>query len=188
MITSWILLSLIMIALLYTALIIKREKKDYLKRAKLKKFFDYKLLIPPWWSSTEESPQHMRFERQDTHHNWIARFERKPCPPSLTSEEIVQKECERMEIEFGPEPPEKTTDAHFIKNHSLRERLSSQSIRLEGRAHQFQTERCYLDLVIVKQNHCPHYDLFYSRSSVLTGLIEGPYFEQVLKNLTLDLG
>ena len=130
----------------------------------------------------------MRFERRDTHYEWIARFERKSCPPTLSAQELAQKECERMEVAFGPHSPQKITDARFIKNAILRKNLSNQSIRLEGTAHQFQTHRCYLDLFIIKRDHSPHYDLFYSWSSVLNGLIEGPYFDQVLENLTPDQG
>ena len=180
---SWAILFFSLIILLYTAFVIKNEKVRYLRNGQWRPFCDYHLLIPPWWTAVEESAQLLRFERTDTYYDWIARFERKPCHGLLTPQELAEKECVRMEIEFDREQLQQVEDAYFILDTKCREKLSRHSFRLEGTANQFKTERCYLDLFIIKEEQSPHYDLFYSWSSVLNGLVEGPYFEQVLKNL-----
>ena len=180
---SWAILFLFLIILVYTAFVIKNEKVRYLRNGQWRLFCDYQLLIPPWWTAVEESGQLLRFERTDTSYNWMARFERKPCHRLLTVQELLQKECARMEIEFDQKELQQVEDAHFILDTKCREKLSLYSLRLEGTANQFKTERCYLDLFIIKEDQSDYYDLFYSWSSVLNGLIEGPYFEQVLKNL-----
>lgn len=180
---SWAILIIFLTTLIYTAFIVKNEKSQYLRHGQWRPFCDYRLLIPPWWTIREESTRLLRFERMDTHYDWMARFERKSCDSSLTAHDLVQQECARMEIEFDQEQLQQVEDARFIRDAKCRERLAQHSLRLEGTANQFKTERCYLDLLIIKQDQSAYYDLFYSWSSVLYALVEGPYFEEVLKNL-----
>lgn len=180
---SWILLSILLAALVYTAFTIKREKSRYTRHGRWRQFCDYRLLIPPWWTTIQESPNSLHFERTDTYYDWMARFERRPCDPALTAKEIARAECARIEVEFDRNRLQQIADAHFVLDSECREELSRHSLRLEGTAKQFQTQRCHLDMLIIKRRQCPYYDLFSSWSSVLHGLIEGPYFDQVLKNL-----
>ena len=133
----------------------------------------------------EETPQLLRFERTDTYYDWIARFERRPCSPTLSAQEIALRECARIEVEFDPDHLQQIADARFVQDEHCRRKLAHHSLRLEGTALQFKTERCHLDLFILKPAEAPYFDLFYSWSSVLHGLVEGPYFDEVLKNLTL---
>ena len=182
----WTVLALFLALLLVTATVVKTEKSRYLKQARARVFCGHRLLIPPWWTVIEESPTLLRFERTDTHYHWIARFQKRPCPPHLSAQQAAERECQRAEVEFDPDIVEKTADARFIVDSKCRQKLAGRSLRLEGTARQFQHKRCYLDLLVIKEENAPHYLSFYSWSSVLNGLIEGPYFDEVLKNLTLD--
>ena len=148
-------------------------------------FYRHQLLIPPWWTLAQESSLLLRFERSDTHYDWVARFERRPCDPSHTAQDIAQQECTRLKVEFDPDRLQEIADARFIADAKCRKQLAQHSLRLEGTAKQFQTERCHLDLFVIKRPQCSHCYMFSSWSSVLSGLIEGPYFDQVLKNLKL---
>ncbi|MCY4645111.1 MAG: hypothetical protein OXB88_10880 [Bacteriovoracales bacterium] len=183
---DWIVLALLMAALLYTAIVIKREKLGYFQYGRRKRFYDYTFLVPSWWKLVEESRGLMRFERGDERYDWVARFERKPCLPSSDAKELVQGECERLGIDFDEDRLERIEDARFIQCPQGKKTLGPCSLRLVGTAGQFGTKRCHLDLLVIKRAGRAHYDLFYSWSSVLHALVEGPYFDEVLKNLTLS--
>ena len=56
-------------------------------------------------------------------------------------------------------------------------------VRLEGTATQEQTERLYYDAFLVREIKSGHYLYAESKSSILNGLVEGPYFEEVMLRL-----
>ena len=182
---SWLILCSLIIALLYTALVVKNERSRYLKQGQWTVFGDYQLLIPPWWTPTLQSPQALSYARTDCPSDWHAHFERKSCDPILQLQDIAQAECTRLQVQFDPQLVETIADARFVLNAKDRIPLAPSSLRLTGPAGQFSTERCHLDLLVIKHRHCPYYDLFYSWSSILYGLVEGPYFDEVLRGLRL---
>ena len=62
---------------------------------------------------------------------------------------------------------------------------SLQTARVEGMATQFGTERIYYDAFIVLDRKAGGYLLCESRSSILNGMVEGPYFEEVIKSIEI---
>jgi hexokinase len=56
-------------------------------------------------------------------------------------------------------------------------------IRVEGKASQKVIERIYYDIYLTRRLNEPGYFIFESKSSVLNGLVEGPYFEESLSEL-----
>ena len=183
---SWLILCSLIIALLYTALVVKNERSRYLKQGQWTVFGDYQLLIPPWWTPTLHSPQALSYARTDYPSDWHAHFERKPCDPILTAPRYCSS---RMH------PPPSTIRPPVSGNYRRMPALCSTPkiashwppppCASSGPAGQFSTQRCHLDLLVIKHRHCPYYDLFYSWSSILYGLMEGPYFDEVLRGLRL---
>ena len=54
---------------------IKNEKSQYLQTARLIDLNYFSLLVPAWWSVTDETNDHLKFERTDiidTRYDWFA--------------------------------------------------------------------------------------------------------------------
>lgn len=180
---DWIFFISFMLFLLYGAYAIKREPQDYYETAVPTTFGDYELFIPSWWTLTESDNRSLKFERTDTRYDWIGKFQVKNCAPNLTAEDVIKLESKRMEIVFDEEILITTNDSDVILDEYLREKLKGSFARLESMATQFGTERIYMDLVVIKEPEKDFYYMFYSWSSVLNGMVEGPYFEEVMKLL-----
>ncbi len=169
--------------LTYGAIAIKIEPEQYKESAIPTPFGEFNLLIPSWWTCTEKKENSLKYERTDTRYDWIGKFEKKNCDANLSAQEIIKLESKRMEIEFDEKFLISTNHSDVILNEELRNELKESFSRLESMATQFSRERIYMDLVIIKRPSEDFYYLFYSWSSVLNGMVEGPYFEEVLKYL-----
>lgn len=180
---DWIVVISILVFLFYGAIAIKIEPEQYKESAIPTPFFDFILHIPSWWGLTDSSETFLKFERTDTRYDWIGKFEKKSCDPVLAPEEIIKLEAKRMEINFDEEILITTNDSDVVLEPGLRESLKKSFARMESMATQFKDNRIYMDLVIIKEPNKDYYYLMYSWSSVLNGMVEGPYFEEVLKLL-----
>ncbi|MAF76551.1 MAG: hypothetical protein CME60_00190 [Halobacteriovoraceae bacterium] len=182
---SWLLLILFISALIYTLIVVKEEKTTFLENAKPMSFHEYSFHYPSWWGLTLQEEKLLKWERTDTRYDWAAHFfYEENLNQEISIEEDFKNRIEEMKIVFDLEASDIRTPEDF----KIRESFKSgdlEIVRIEGTATQAGIERRYLDAFLVR-NHREQSCLFAtSLSSVLNGLVEGPYFEEMMFSLKL---
>lgn len=180
---AWAILGLILILALYTLFIIKKEQKNFKEEAKSFQLKHYKLFVPNWWGVEAQAPENdfIKFKRLDTRYDWYAYF----CWKNHSNqslEKILGLHLAEQEIVFDEDRKIIKNSAELIKNHDLLNSIT-EFYRLEGTATQSQEERLYVDYCLIKDKRFEGYFFAESKSSVLNGLVEGPFFEETLKYL-----
>jgi hypothetical protein len=182
-IISWSSVVLLILWGLYTLRVIKNEKTHFKYHSKTFPLLHYRLFVPAWWGVTLNNPElpALKFERTDTRYDWYAYFSWKKNPKSQSLEDLAQEWLKSEEIEIDPDR-KLTEDFRF----GIQENVES-FYRIEGTATEKESERIYYDLCLIKDKRYEGYFFAESKSSVLNGLVEGPYFEETLKHIeTLD--
>lgn len=186
LILEWIFVIACILGLIKVAHIIGREKETYLESATTQIFHGLKLLIPSWWTKTLEKNNEWKFERTDTHYEWMSILLLKDL--QLTNLEAESKHFfQEAGILFDLEETQiNQIPANLIKSEMLLDNIQ-EFVRFEGMATEKIIERIYLDScwIILKNNPQKVYHLM-SYSSVLNGSLEGPYFEEMLKRAELS--
>lgn len=182
---EWFSLILLLGLGIYTMRIIKNEKKTYIKNARTVVFKHFKFFIPSWWGEVStNSENELCFKRTDTRYDWEARFTWNPIGDHRDLKELFKEHIHQRKILFDE-------DTCIIYNPSdFREgELNTcglyQMVRLEGTATADGEERLYYDAFLVRENLSGAFLYAESKSSVLNGLIEGPYFEAVMTRIEL---
>lgn len=186
---QWILVSLALVGMIYAMLVIKNEKFDYLKRAVATNFHGYHLLLPSWWSRSEKSTEeNISFERTDTYYDWRANFRLLKDKESFAKpmEILFRDLIEQQNIQFDENEAIIHEPTEF-KNIPAITSGDFEVIRVEGMGTEDKEERIYLDAFLLRNNKTQEHIFGQSHSSVLNGMLEGPYFEQVLQNLVKNL-
>ena len=98
----------------------------------------------------------------------------------------MNQKVEADELDYDADDVTLVTDGRVLFRDSAIQERFKEVIRVEGKASQRIEERLYLDMCLMRDSNKQGYFLFESRSSVLNGLVEGPFFEEVLAELTLQ--
>jgi hypothetical protein len=170
---------------LYTMKVIKNEKRNYLENAQEIIFKNFKLLTPRWWTLiTTDSDNEIIFKRTDTRYDWEARFIWIEENSSLNLIELFQSKIHERKILFDEEASVIHNPSDFKEKDLIKSGLY-EMVRLEGTATADRMERLYYDAFLIREISSGHYLYAESKSSILNGLVEGPYFEEVMIRLTL---
>jgi len=151
----------------YATYAIKNEKEWAKKNEVAFQLKDLFFNTPAWWTVLNENQNSIQFHRTDTNYDWKA-----TCQLLKTQEKNLQKfaieKLNQEKILFDLECTDITTEDN--------------SLRIEGTATKDDEKRLYLDIYLVQNNKN---DLYYfeSRSSILNGCVEGPYFEELIKSI-----
>lgn len=181
----WLLVIAFLGSLTYAAFVIKNEKKEALDNSQPLKFQHLIFDIPPWWGTILHEHDKIIFERTDTRYDWRATFVWAPYEEvgegdkdlkQVFIELIREKNIFFDEINSVIHSPESFQDHPLIKSRQM------EIVRVEGTATEKEIERVYYDAVLMRDHQKKGYLFAESRSSVLNGLVEGPYFEQVILN------
>jgi len=183
---EWSIMLAVLLVLIYTAITIKNEKKVFFDSLKAYYLKHFTFKIPSWWSLEKElvSPTKASFVRKDTRYDWRAVFEWFPLKSSereLSSQELFIKIIKSKSILFD--------EVGSVIHKSLLPNLKNSNIetsRVEGTATENGIERIYYDGFIILDKKAEGYLFCESRSSVLNGMIEGPYFEEAIKSMKLE--
>lgn len=177
---EWSVVALIFAVLIYTMIVIKEESKSYLENAREVDFAGLHLLTPSWWTQTLSSSEQMQFERTDTRYEWRASL-------YVYDWKTKDTEIEKDLIEWLHEKEVLFDEINSVihkpsdyKKHELVQSGEWEIVRVEGTATQSQTQRIYLDTYLIRDKVQEKKYFCESRSSVLNGLIEGPYFEAMM--------
>ncbi|MBT3586039.1 MAG: hypothetical protein HN509_14125 [Halobacteriovoraceae bacterium] len=184
---DWLLVGLFMAGLAYTLIVVKNEQANYLKNALTINILKFRFKVPAWWGLERANDQHIIFERKDTRYDWKAELVWVPESNSeqkLESAEIFKKKLAELQIEFD-------RDTTIIKNPTdFQERPEVKNgkleiIRIEGTATQAKEHRLYYDAFFIRSKEMQGHLYCSSRSSILNGAVEGPYFEQAINNFEI---
>jgi hypothetical protein len=179
---DWLILLAFIGVAFYTMKIIGQEKSTFKQESFEVNFGELKLQIPNWWTITEQNNHRLKFERTDTRYDWYAIYEYHPDHRNLSLPDLLKEKLNHEAIEFD-EDVVFETDSRVIFRDSEIQREFQEVIRVEGKASQKVIERIYYDIYLTRRLNEPGYFIFESKSSVLNGLVEGPYFEESLSEL-----
>lgn len=183
---EWLIVIGVILALIYTSFIIKNEKNTFLETALPLDFHGYRFLIPSWWDKTLDETDTLTFERTDTRYDWKATFTWMPFEgEGMGIEDKFKSLMKEREILFDPDTGDILNPADFCDHPLSSSSPSTEMVRIEGMATQEQVDRIYYDAFLLKDKEQKAFLLCESRSSILNGLVEGPYFEEAI--LRLDI-
>lgn len=182
---DWAILATLLAGAVYTLWIVRQESSDFIDESYLVTFGHLSLPVPTWWTISKQEKGLIEFKRTDTRYDWYARFEFIPGDVNVPLTDILHAKIEAEELDYDKndvvietEPShlfkEAETQAHFVE-----------VIRVEGKATQRIEERVYLDLYLFRHKAEGGHYICESRSSVLNGLVEGPFFEECLSLLKI---
>jgi hypothetical protein len=180
---SWSILAAFLLFLIYTLIVVREEKQSFVDSAKSFAFKQFAFKIPSWWGLVEEKADLVRWKRLDTHYDWEAKLEwQDHLDSAISIEEDFKNRIETLQMVFDLDSsdilmPSDFKDRLEVKNGNL------ELVRIEGTATQDGVERCYLDAFLIRDHQRKQTLFATSLSSVLNGLVEGPYFEDMMLNL-----
>lgn len=184
---QWIFLIALMGFGVYTMWVIKNEKRTYLKNAREVHFKKFKLFVPSWWGEvpgSSDNGDELVFKRLDTRYEWQANFKWYHEPSQLDLIELFKSKIAERKILFDEDSSIIYNPSDF-RDGALVSSGRFEMVRLEGTATQDRQERLYYDAFLIREKETGEYLYAESRSSVLNGLVEGPYFEEVMIRLEL---
>ena len=180
---EWVIIIVSLIFLVYLARTIKNEKSSYLAKASLLDFKNFQLLIPSWWSLEESKISNtLSYKRTDTYYDWKAKFSWLPLREKDNNKDLKEIFAELVSdknIQFDTAEAVIKEKEQFI-SHPLHQSPETDFIRVEGTATEDYEHRIYYDAFLVKDTLQNGLLFCESRSSILNGMLEGPYFEEVI--------
>lgn len=182
-ILDWLILMTLILAAAYTMRIVGQEKSSFKDDSYQVQFGRLSLMIPNWWTIVQQSDQQLRFERTDTQYDWFALFTYIPDQRNKTLPDLLEEKLNQEEIEFDMDVVFETDSRVIFRDSDIQEHFQ-EVIRVEGKASQRVTERIYYDIYLMRAENDQGHFVFESWSSVLNGLLEGPYFEESLSELS----
>jgi hypothetical protein len=180
---DWLIVVALLAGAIYTLRIIGQEKSSFRDEAYEVQFGRLALMIPNWWSITKQTPELLRFERTDTRYDWFCVFAYISDHRGKTLPELLTEKLNLEGIEFDSDVVFET-DSRVLFRDSVIQEYFQEIIRVEGKATQNIEDRIYYDIYLMRAQGEAGYFIFESRSSVLNGLVEGPYFEESLAELS----
>jgi hypothetical protein len=181
--SDWLILLGILGLSLYVMKTVGEERSSFKDDSYLVQFGSLSLTIPNWWTITGQDKSHLIFERTDTRYDWYARFEYFPDHQDLPLDKILENKLNLEKLEFDQDVVFETDSRVLFRDTDI-QRHFQEVIRVEGKASQDVVERTYYDIYIMRGLEDQGYFIFESRSSILNGLVEGPYFEESLSELS----
>lgn len=180
---DWILLISLLGGALYTLRIIGQEKSSFREDSYEVQFEDLSLMIPNWWTLTSHTPHQLKFERTDTRYDWYGLFSYFPDSEGKELPLLLEEKFNLEKIEFDMDVVFETDSRVLFRDDKIQEAFQ-EVIRVEGMGSQNVIDRIYYDIYLMRRLNDKGYFLFESKSSVLNGLVEGPYFEESLSELS----
>ncbi|WPU64716.1 hypothetical protein [Peredibacter starrii] len=180
---EWLILLSLIGGAFYTLKIIGEEKSTFKDESYEVQFSNLSLMIPNWWTIVGQTSEALRFERTDTRYDWYANFTYLPQHDGKTLPQLLEEKLDLEKIEFDMDVVFETDSRVLFRDSEIQE-FFQEIIRVEGKASQNVVDRIYYDIYLMRSQNDAGYFIFESRSSVLNGLVEGPYFEESLAELS----
>jgi hypothetical protein len=182
---EWLVFFALMGLGVYTMRVIKNEKKNYLENAKEIIFKNFLLFTPQWWGEVPtNSPNEISFQRLDTRYDWEARFIWNEEVSSKDIIELFKEKITDRKILFDEENSVIHNPSDFMERDLIKSG-EFEMVRLEGTATADRQQRLYYDAFLIRNLKSGQYLYAESKSSILNGLVEGPYFEEVMLRIKI---
>jgi hypothetical protein len=167
----------------YAMLAIKKESKEFKEETYQVQLGPVLIPIPEWWTLVQQTDHELVFERTDTRYDWQGRFRFVPenSPRPLT--EILSEKVHQEEIDYDAHEVQVTTEPTYLFRQPSAQKNIHEAVRVEGTASQKIIERVYIDFYLFRSRHLSGYFICESKSSVLNGMLEGPFFEECLSDI-----
>jgi len=184
---EWLILILVLIFSTYALISIKNEKNTYLKNAIDHPFKHFILSLPNWWAIKNPTENSFMVERADTTYDWFALFKwtNNELEPDQQIENILTEEKIVVDGDTKIVHSPISLMENFIHLELNNEKPRFKFSRLEGTGTEKEEHRIYLDLLVIYDVEQKGTLICYSRSSILNGCVEGPYFEEVISRIKL---
>ncbi len=180
---EWFFLFLLIVLGFYTMWIIKNEHKTYIKNAREIHFKQFKLFVPSWWGEVpSENENELCFKRLDTRYDWEAKFIWTSIVEPIDIIELFKNHINDRKILFDEDTSIIYNPSDFEEGKLIKSGLY-EMVRLEGTATADRQERLYYDAFLIREKSSGAFLYAESKSSILNGLVEGPYFEEVMTRL-----
>ena len=163
-----VVIILFLSALIYTAIVIAEEKRACQENARLFELRCFHFSTPSWWKNTSKEKGKILF----TSSNWQGIFHALP-PDRQNLQKSLNQRIERQQIALDPD----TT-----LYHPLAVKESVKISRIEGTATEKEDTRIYLDAFMIECLKTGQRLYGESKSSILGGSMEGPWFEECLNS------
>lgn len=175
---QWIFVIIVLALTTYSAFVIKNEKTSAFENQITLLFGGLEFNIPKWWSATYKSDTKIIYERTDTHYDWRATFQELPKENlKLDLQNIFENYAIENKIIFDEENAIIKTPNEILGFKSI----DVEALRVEGTATLDVEKRIYIDIVIFKNDN--KVIALESKSSILNGLLEGPFFEEMISQI-----
>lgn len=187
-IIEWGIFFLVLVGTIYSAFAIKGEKKSYKDEANWFEWGKVQILIANWWTQKNTlKKDYLEFHRADTNYEWLSHFEILKSEDFEVASHFGEFYLNQQNIKLDTDCDRTIKAQYLFLNEDLISKVQS-FFRIEGMGTEGQEKRIYLDLVIFNlKDNAQEFYLAQSWSSVLNGCVEGPYFEEALKNSKLRL-
>jgi hypothetical protein len=180
---EWLILITLLGGAIYTLKIIGQESSTFRDDSYEVQFGDLSLMIPNWWTLSEQSETQLKFERTDSRYDWYSHFTYFQDHEGKTLPIILEEKLNQDGLEFDKDVVFETDSRVLFRDDKIQEAFQ-EVIRVEGQATQNIEDRIYYDVYLMRRLNDKGYFIFESKSSVLNGLVEGPYFEESLSELS----
>lgn len=180
---EWLVLLILLGLAAYALKVVGQEGSTFKDESYEVQFSNLSLMIPNWWTITSQQDGLIVFERTDTRYDWKATFEYFPDHQSKDMPQLLEEKLNLEKIEFDEDVVFETDSRVLFRDDKIQEYFQ-EVIRVEGKATHDVLERTYYDLYVLRGLNDNGYFIFESRSSILNGLVEGPYFEESLSELS----
>lgn len=180
---DWLMLLGVLGAAFYTLKVIGEEKTTFKEESYEVQFGNLSLDIPSWWTLVEQKDTQLRFERTDTKYEWYALYTYIPDHQGKSMPDLLEDKLNLEKIEFDMDVVFETDSRVAFRDPRIQEYFQ-EMIRVEGKGSKNEVDRIYYDIYLMRGLEDSGYFIFESKSSVLNGALEGPYFEESLACLS----
>lgn len=181
---SWLLLIGALLFSVYALFVIKNEVQTYKDDSAPIRIGRIEIDIANWWTLVKTLPQGFRYERTDGRYEWFGKFECFNPSRFIKIEDIFDSYIKEQDIALDPDSIVTTESSHIFKEIPTRKAIT-ECVRVEGKGSQHNNKRIYWDLYIFRIGTEKEYYQFESWSSVLNGMLEGPFFEEAVSLIRL---
>ena len=163
-----IALGIFLLLLLYTAIVIIEEKRAWRENLRLRRLGPFEFPVPSWWKESPGEKDAILF----TTSGWRGTFRLLP-PTEQNLRESLLGQINNQKIIFDE-------DATILHPSVLKK--STRTVRIEGTATEGEDTRIYFDAFLSEYPKTGQRLYGESKSSILGGPLENPWFEESLNN------
>ena len=181
---QWLILLAVLGFAIYALFIIKNEKQTFIDESSPLSLGEVSLDIPNWWTLTREEENSYYYERTDTRYEWFSKLDFVTANEFEKIEDIFDRYILKQSVQFDPDVTITTNPRHLFFAEGTADKII-ECLRVEGMGTQHGNKRIYWDVYLFRLNDSSDYYIFESWSSVLNGMLEGPFFEESVSRMRI---